>query len=320
MNVGREQGRRMRPSALTRGCMIAVVPLLMGLLLQWLIGEVKWSAFSSPVNFFVLLALLAVLFVAHVLRRRVALFRFLSSTAAAIPALVSTVVLTLMMGLTRQDGDGGWFSSMLTCWSFVLTYLYLTIILGMTTLRRLSGMVASCCSVVHHDVTPRHNAPRRWTAEVAFLLNHAGLLVTIVCATLGSADMQRVKMLTAEHTVQWRAIDQQRHVKEMPVGIALKRCILETYDNGAPRRFASEIDVVTRTGKRIQTTVDVNQPVEVEGWKIYQFDYDTDPLSGQTLSVLELVRDPWWPAVMAGIVMMMAGALMMFLMHPVQRL
>jgi cytochrome c biogenesis protein ResB len=88
---------------------------------------------------------------------------------------------------------------------------------------------------------------------------------------------------------------------------------METYDDGMPRRFASDIQVVTKTGGHIQATVEVNKPVEVDGWKIYQYGYDTQMGAMSQYSILELVSDPWLPLVYTGIYMMLAGAVCMFL-------
>ncbi|MBP5798482.1 MAG: cytochrome c biogenesis protein CcsA [Prevotella sp.] len=68
---------------------------------------------------------------------------------------------------------------------------------------------------------------------------------------------------------------------------------------------------MTRSGKNFQATVDVNKPVEVEGWKIYQYSYDMQMGAMSKTSVLELVRDPWLPAVYTGIFMMLLGAVLL---------
>ena len=62
------------------------------------------------------------------------------------------------------------------------------------------------------------------------------------------------------------------------------------------------------------TTVDVNKPVEVEGWKIYQYGYDTQMGAMSDTSILELVSDPWLPYVYVGIYMMLLGAVCMFVL------
>ena len=57
--------------------------------------------------------------------------------------------------------------------------------------------------------------------------------------------------------------------------------------------------------------MDVNKPYEVDGWKIYQYGYDTQMGAQSQISILELVRDPWLPLVYAGIYMMLAGAVLL---------
>ena len=125
--------------------------------------------------------------------------------------------------------------------------------------------------------------------------------------------MQRLKMITAIGEPEWRALDQQGDVRELPIAIELKQFIMEEYDDGSPKRFASDIQILTQTGKNITTTVDVNEPVEIDGWKIYQYGYDTQMGAMSQTSILELVSDPWLPIVYTGIYMMLFGAVFMFM-------
>ena len=148
--------------------------------------------------------------------------------------------------------------------------------------------------------------------DVPFMLNHLGLFIALTTATLGHADMQRVKMITAIGQPEWRAMEQGGAVKEMPIAIELKKFVMETYDDGSPKRFASEIQIQTKSGENIGATVDVNKPFEVDGWRIYQYGYDTQMGAQSQISILELVSDPWLPFVYTGIYMMLAGAVCMF--------
>ena len=268
-----------------------------GLALQLCVGPVVWETFAWPANGIVLAAFLALIAVMFMLRKRVRVFQFIGTYQAAIPAMVYAVVLTIIMGLTRQKAGGMWLNDMLSFWPFVLVYVYIAVILGLIILRRIRN---TRCTV--------HHLKR----DVPFMLNHAGLFLALTTATLGNADMQRVKMITAVGEPEWRALTQKGTVKEMPLAIELKRFIMETYDDGSPKRFASEIQILTKTGKNIATTVDVNKPCEVDGWKIYQYGYDTQMGAQSRISILELVSDPWLPLVYTGIYMMLAGAVCMF--------
>ena len=77
--------------------------------------------------------------------------------------------------------------------------------------------------------------------------------------------------------------------------------------------FHGNSQILTKTGKNIGATVDVNKPVEVDGWKIYQYGYDPSMGAQSNTSILELVSDPWLPYVYLGIYMLIAGAVGMFL-------
>jgi cytochrome c biogenesis protein ResB len=80
-----------------------------------------------------------------------------------------------------------------------------------------------------------------------------------------------------------------------------------------PRKFSSELNIQTKSGKKVTTTIEVNQPFHIEGWSIYQLSYNTEMGRSSNLSVLELVRDPWLPVVYFGIFLMMAGAAFLFI-------
>jgi hypothetical protein len=80
-----------------------------------------------------------------------------------------------------------------------------------------------------------------------------------------------------------------------------------------PRKFSSELNIQTKSGKNVTTTIEVNRPFHIEGWTIYQLSYKTEMGRWSNLSVLELVRDPWLPVVYLGIFLMMAGATFLFI-------
>ena len=267
----------------------------------------------------------------------------------------------------------------------------------------------------------RASFPFKWR-RLSFLLNHIGLFVALIAATLGNADMQRLKMTTRMGNAEWRTTDDKGHLVELPLAIELKDFTIDEYppklmliDNetgrtlpekspvhllleegvstgnlqdwqltieqsipmaasvatedtlkftefhsmGAtyavylkavnqksrlakegwvscgsflfpyramrldsltslvmperePQRFASEVKIYTQEGTITEGTIEVNRPMEVEGWKIYQLSYDETKGRWSDVSVFELVRDPWLPVVYAGIIMMMAGALCLF--------
>jgi len=280
---------------LREGFLIGGILIIAGLAIQLGVGPVIWDAFAWPVNGIILAGFIMLIATSFLLRKKVHICQFIGTSQAAVPAMVYAVILTIIMGLTRQNTGGSWLNDMLSFWPFVLIYMYIDVILGVIILRRL----------LHF---------KNWKRDVPFVLNHLGLFLALTTATLGNADMQRVKMITTLGESEWRALDDKGVVKEMDFSVKLKKFIMDTYDDGSPKRFASEILIQAKSGENYEATVDVNKPYEVDGWKIYQYGYDTQMGAQSRISILELVSDPWLPLVYTGIYMMLAGAVCMFVL------
>jgi hypothetical protein len=415
-----------QPWTYLEGIAIAIGLIIVGLMLQLSVGPLDWAVFLFPANVIVLIVYVLALVAAYLCRRRSYAVRFLSTPSAAVPALVVAALLTVVMGLTpqvaasRRPSDPIGLTRMLSFWPFILIYIYVSVIVGLVSIGQIF-----------------HFAWRRLPS----LLCHVGLFVVLVCGTLGSADMQRVKMYCEQGSPEWLALDEQQNVVELPLAIQLERFTIDEYppklmmidgqgipvpkdkpatllvdsafvsgdlngwkvsvvrrlDNAAPavlasmagsmpqemmgqlkmdslgmavnkggfvpfdgkgaqcallvkatkggttregwvtcgsylfpyqglelpggltiampsrepERFASLVDIYTKSGKNIQTTIEVNKPFTVEGWKVYQLSYNEQMGKWSTLSVFELVRDPWLPVVYVGIFFLLAGAVLM---------
>jgi len=268
--------------------------LFVGLMLQVAMGPIRWELFSWPVNLIVLVLLLAAIGIMFLLRRKVYAFEWLMHAGAAVPCLVYAAALTILMGLLPQVRTGGmpWLSQMLRFWPFVLIWTWM--------------MLISALAALNHIF--------RWKMkEIPFILNHLGVVVAIVAATLGNADIQSLQMTVFTDEPEWRAVDDAGTLHEPGLAIELHKFTLEEYEDGTPKRFASDITVYTEDGKTIPGTVEVNKPLKVNGWKIYQYGYDVRMGPESTYSVFQLVRDPWIFWVYLGIFMMIAGALCLML-------
>lgn len=400
-----------KPWGYQEGTVICCTLVAIGILLQISTGKISWEAMASPVNAILLFLYLLLLFIMHLSRKRVYLFRWMSSYTAAVSAMIAVVVLTVIMGLIRQipshqtvRGVEAWigFSQMLSAWPFVLLFTWLISLLGMTIRKHLTTF--------------------KWN-NIPFLLNHLGLFIAIIGAVAGSGDMQRLKMTTQIGRPEWRAFDEQQQLVELPLAIELTDFSIDEYppklmliDNetgkalpegkpehflleegisggqlqewqieviqqipeaasvstvdtlkfvefhslGAtyatyvkathrttgqqiagwvscgsflfpykalplnhsvslvmperePRRFASDVKLYTQSGQKLAATIEVNHPLQIEGWKIYQLSYDESKGKWSDVSIFELVRDPWLPVVYTGIWMLIAGAVWMFM-------
>lgn len=278
-----------REGFLIGGCLLAA-----GLALQYILGPVDWRWLAAPVNKIVLALLTGLIAVIFLLRKKVQAFEWMMHSYAAVSSLACALALTLVMGLTTQKPSGGleWLSQMIRFWPFVLVWTWVLIVDGLAALNHFLRMRAS---------------------EIPFILNHLGVFVAIVAATLGSADMQQLQMQVHYGKPENRALSEYGEVVDPGLAIELHEFTAEYYPDNTPKLFASEITIHTRDDSHLRGTVLVNKPMKADGWKIYQAGYDQAKGSESPYSIFLLVKDPWLPAVYAGIFMMIAGALCLML-------
>jgi hypothetical protein len=79
-----------------------------------------------------------------------------------------------------------------------------------------------------------------------------------------------------------------------------------------PKRFSSRLEVITDSIHRDTVKLEVNKPLTLRGWKIYQVSYDQSKGKWSSLSVIEAVSDPWLPVIYTGVFLLMAGAVYLF--------
>ena len=75
-----------------------------------------------------------------------------------------------------------------------------------------------------------------------------------------------------------------------------------------PKRFVSDITVYTREGLENQTLLEVNKPLAIGNWMIYQYGYDARAGRLSSYSSFDLVFDPWLYPAYFGFILMAAGA------------
>jgi hypothetical protein len=81
---------------------------------------------------------------------------------------------------------------------------------------------------------------------------------------------------------------------------------------GTPKSFRSAVTVQDEKGHETMANLEVNHPVSFMGWKLYQMGYDEKAGRWSKLSLIEVIHDPWLPAVYLGFFMIMAGNILFF--------
>ena len=283
-----------KPFRMTGGFVFGAVLAILGFLVQVAAGPVNWDRVAFPVNLILLVALVAFLAVALSLRRKVRLFAWMGSLEAAVPAIAWTLIFMIALGLIAQGPGRGWLGSMTTFWPFVLTYSWLVIVTGLMALGRLAGLCRSW----------------RWKALPSLLI-HLGFFLTLVFSALGSADRKTLEMTVREGESETVAVGEDGMSVDTGLSVRLEDFVMETYPNGMPKKFASDVEVTGRSGSPVRAVIEVNKPIKVDGWNIYQYDYDSEAGTESRISVFQLVRNPWLPLVYSGIFILLAGALLL---------
>ncbi len=206
-----------KPWKYKEGAAICFAILCVGLLLQFTVGPIDWGQLERPLNWILLIVFSALIILGHVLSSQYYLFEWLGKSTAAVPTMITAVAFMTVMGVTRQvpagmpPTDAVGVTRMLGFWPFVLIQVYAMYQVGLAVMTTMSRW--------------RMGAPL-WRA-LLFGSFHLGLWIALVCATLGSGEMRRLRMTAQKNNVEWRAVDEQRRIVGLPISVELHKFGIE---------------------------------------------------------------------------------------------
>ncbi|PKP21871.1 MAG: hypothetical protein CVU05_05875 [Bacteroidetes bacterium HGW-Bacteroidetes-21] len=79
-----------------------------------------------------------------------------------------------------------------------------------------------------------------------------------------------------------------------------------------PKRYVSQVKVYSSSGTIITDSLQVNSPLYIDGWYLYQVSYNQEMGRWSETSTIELNKDPWLPVVYTGIFMLIIGSVFLF--------
>jgi hypothetical protein len=112
---------------------------------------------------------------------------------------------------------------------------------------------------------------------------------------------------TGEKAEGWVYRGDNRHFFKPLIVDSLKWIVM---NESEPSKYVSDI-LIVKDDKTIPFLLEVNKPVKLGFWTIYQYGYDTKAGKNSQYSIIEIVYDPWLKIVYAGIIMLFAGSLCM---------
>ena len=242
--------------------------------------EQFWTFFAFPLNLLLALLWLAGLGLLWKHRPDSRIVKFLLSPLATILALVLLLACGLWIGFI---GDRAFVQSI----PFVLMLLYVLTVVYMVTLRGWRS----------------RNGQVRWR----FLFIHAGFLLAVGAAFWGSPDSSelRVKLVPEQECVSAYKLDAS--VTALHYKLRLEDYRIDFNEEGKPFYYEAVVSV----GESAAKVITVNHPLSVSlGEDIYLASVSEGGC------VLQIVREPWRYFALAGILMLLLGAFMLFIKGP----
>lgn len=268
-------------------------------LLQMVAGNFPLQFFAFPLNVILATTWIYLLWRLFKEKRELPLTRFLLSPRTSILSILLLIAGSLIIGLFPQLSDteaaamDGVFAS-LGCYDFMTSWIFIAI---------LFLFLSNLGLVIIHAVYHRKKARQR------FLLNHVGLWLALFAGVAGSSDVQTLRIPLYRDQPAREAFSPDGTAYYLDYELELRSFEINYYPNGIPSRFAADV----RIGNE-NAVLEVNHPYSYRpGEDIYLTGYDTRNAGNTQYCVLQVVRQPWKYVIITGILMMLAGAILLFI-------
>ncbi|MBW9276634.1 cytochrome c biogenesis protein ResB [Bacteroides fragilis] len=271
-------------------------------LLQTMTGNFPLSFFAFPLNVIVAVIWVYLLWRLYREGNKLPLTRFLLSSRTSILSILLLIGGSLVIGLFPQlsEAEAASISGVpasLGCYNFMTSWVFIAI---------LFLLLSNLTMVVIHAFYHRVPAKKR------FLLNHLGVWFALFAGFFGSSDVQTLRIPLYAGQPGREAYSMDGKAYYLDYELELYSFNTEYYPNGMPSRFAADV----RIGEQ-RTTLEVNHPHSYRlGEDIYLTGYDTHNVGNTRYCILQIVRQPWKYVMVTGILMMLAGAVLLFINGP----
>jgi hypothetical protein len=237
-----------------QGLILSLLILFIGTTLEWVTGGAGASLPSWPFNIFIGLSFALIIVFIHFYYRDLYAVKWLSRVPASVSAIFLFTLLTLILGLTKQnEPDASLFlkntglSHIRTSYTFLLAGMFLLTTLGLVIMRR---------------ITPFNYK------NFGFALNHLGLWIIVLAGSLGAGDLQRLNIYAKEGESVWYAYDQNQQPRQIPFHLKLLDFDIDFYN--------PKIAYIETKGMRVpEKEIDNNfvmmeegLSTNIEGWDI----------------------------------------------------
>ena len=264
-----------------RGVFIVGAVVALSFLAEVCLGSFPVGIFRFPLNVLVLALWAMLMTMLYRGRAHNACARFMLSREATWLSLAMVVAIGITLGLERKPSSTAWptVCSLL----FVQSHLLLVVLRGW-----------------------RNKKGIRWR----FCLTHIGLLLALGAGFWGAPDREQLRTPVHPYPSN-EAYTMEGEERRLPYTLELKDFRIEHSENGTPTHYEAQLMV-----DDAMVTLRVNHPyARTISEKIYLVSFSTTP-SGEQYAIVEIVSEPWQWLSATGILMLIAGAMLLFIQGP----
>lgn len=281
-----------------------IVYLLVAVFLQFIVGNFPFSFFSFPLNFIFAAIWLTALWMLYKDYRLISIMRFMLSPAATVGSLAAFTAGCLVIGMFPQlsAAEAAHKSGILArlgCYDFMSSWIFVAILFFLLS---------------HLALITYRGAMAKRRHKWRFILNHAGLWLALFAGFFGSADARVLRIPVVKGEPNSRAYTMEGKVTYLDYELELLDFRADYYENGMPRQYEAQV----RVGKE-PVVLKVNHPYAYRlGEDLYLTGYEKKS-EGLSYCVLQVVEQPWKYVQLAGILLTLAGGILLFLEGPVKK-
>ena len=271
--------------------------LFAGVLLQVLCGGIRPSVVAFPLNVSIIFALLATLWVIEGEWGEKTAVRTFRSPRMACGLLIAVGIWCVLGGLTPQmpiPDDATLLHRFAAFWGlnkFPTSYPFVVLLLLL---------------LLHLSLVIIHRLRQRaWRRDVPFLLLHGGLWLALVGGMAGSADAVEGRIIVARQAPTRSAYDAYGREITLPYTLKLTDFHVTRHEaDHSPVQYEATLLI-----DDMPQSLAVNSPCGVRLFEdLYLLNYFSEDDTDQADAVLLLmVRNPWKPAVLGGILLLLLG-------------
>ena len=261
-------------------CIVGVVVVL-SFIVEACFVSFPVSLFRFPLNILVLTLWMVMIVMMYRGRAASDCARFMLSREATWLALAMIVAIGITLGLQRKPSSTAW--PVVLSLLFVQSHLLLVILRGWRNKRGI-----------------------RWR----FCMTHVGLLLALGAGYWGAPDREQWRTPVHPYPSN-EAYTMEGEERRLPYTMELKDFSIEQSENGTPTHYEAQLMVDDAL-----VTLRVNHPyARTLSEKIYLVSFSTSP-SGERYAIVEIVSEPWQWLSATGIILLIAGAMLLFIQGP----